>query len=115
MIELAVPAATRPDVVMGFLSFFITAIAAWAAGGRARVVFNQQTPVTEFLDDPDFAWKRPWRRRVFALMTRWFYGRADAVVVTSAGVGDDLATRYGVPRSAATCGPRHHRRCRGAC
>ena len=28
---------------------------------------------------------------LFAAMTRWFYRRADAVVVTSQGVADDLA------------------------
>jgi glycosyltransferase involved in cell wall biosynthesis len=31
-------------------------------------------------------------------MTKYFYTRADAVVVTSTGVGDDLITRYRVPR-----------------
>ena len=32
-------------------------------------------------------------------MTRFFYGRADAIVATSRGVADDLAANYGVPRS----------------
>ena len=32
-------------------------------------------------------------------MTRFFYARADAVVVTSQGVADDLVANYGVPRS----------------
>lgn len=89
----------KPDIVMPFLSYFITAIAAWIAGTGARVVFNQGTPTTGFLEDPDFSWQQPLRRRVFAWMTRWFYRRADAVVVTSQGVADDLATRYGVPRA----------------
>ena len=89
----------KPDIVMPFLSYFITAIAAWMAGTGARVVFNQGTPTTGFLEDPDFSWRQPLRRRVFAWMTRWFYRRADAVVVTSQGVADDLATRYGVPRA----------------
>ena len=89
---------TRPDIVMPFLSYFITAIAASLAGGHARVIFNQGTPTSGFLDDPDFGWRRPLRRRVFAAMTRWFYRRATAVVVTSQGVADDLAVRYGVPR-----------------
>ena len=91
--------SSRPDIVMPFLSYFITAIAARLAGTGARVVFNQGTPTTGFLDDPDFSWKQPLRRRVFAWATRWFYRRADAVVVTSQGVADDLATRYGVPRA----------------
>lgn len=91
--------ASRPDIVMPFLSYFITAIAAWMAGTGARVVFNQGTPTTGFLDDPDFSWTSPMRRRLFRVMTTWFYRRADAVVVTSQGVADDLATRYGVPHA----------------
>ena len=91
--------ATRPDVVMPFLSYFITATAVWLSRIPARVIFNQGTPTTGFLDDPDFAWRRPWKRRLFSLVTRWFYQRADAVVVTSAGVADDLAINYGVSRA----------------
>ncbi len=88
----------QPDVVMPFLSYFITAIAVWMARTSARLIFNQGTPTTGFLDDADFGWRDPLRRRLFAAMTRWFYRRADAVVVTSQGVADDLATSYGVPR-----------------
>ena len=88
--------SARPDVVMPFLSYFITAVAVWISRVPARVVFNQGTPTTGFLDDPDFAWRRPWRRRLFAMVTRLFYNRADAVVVTSKGVADDLVSRYGV-------------------
>ena len=91
--------ATRPAIVMPFLSYFITALAVWLSGARARVVFNQGTPTSGFLDDPDFRWHGGWRQRVFALMTRFFYRRADAVVVTSQGVAEDLATGYGVPRT----------------
>ena len=90
--------ATRPDIVMPFLSYFITATAARLAGTRARVVFNQGTPTTGFLNDPDFSWRSPLRRHFFSTVTRVFYSRADAVVVTSQGVGDDLVTRYRVPR-----------------
>ena len=90
--------SAKPDLVMPFLSYFITAIAVWMARVDARVVFNQGTPTSGFLEDADFSWRSPGRRQVFALMTRWFYRRADAVVVTSQGVADDLATRYGVPR-----------------
>ena len=89
----------NPDIVMPFLSYFITAIAVRLAGVRSVVIFNQGTPTSGFLDDPDFAWKRPWRRRMFAAMTRFFYGRADAIVATSRGVADDLAANYGVPRA----------------
>ncbi len=91
--------SSRPDIVMPFLSYFITAIAVRLAGVSSRVVFNQGTPTTGFLDDPDFSWQTPWRRRVFAALTRMFYRRADAVVVTSKGVGDDLVANYQVPRS----------------
>jgi glycosyltransferase involved in cell wall biosynthesis len=91
--------SSRPDIVMPFLSYFITAIAVRLAGVRSRVVFNQGTPTTGFLDDPDFVWQTPWRRRLFAALTRIFYSRADAVVVTSQGVADDLVTNYHVPRS----------------
>jgi glycosyltransferase involved in cell wall biosynthesis len=88
----------RPDIVMPFLSYFITATAARLAGGGARVIFNQGTPTTGFLNDPDFPWRHALRRRLFAATTRFFYKRADAVVVTSQGVGDDLVTTYRVPR-----------------
>lgn len=89
--------ASRPDVVMPFLSYFITAVAVWMARIPARVVFNQGTPTSGFLADKDFSWRSPLRRRVFAWLTTWFYRRADAVVVTSQGVANDLATHYGVP------------------
>lgn len=88
----------NPDIVMPFLSYFITAIAVKAAGIRAQVVFNQGTPTTGFLEDPDFSWRQPLRRRAFAALTRFFYRRADAVVATSQGVADDLTINYGVPR-----------------
>jgi glycosyltransferase involved in cell wall biosynthesis len=99
MWELAMFLRTfRPDVVMPFLSYFITAVAVRVSGVRARVIFNQGTPTSGFLEDPDFRWQAPVRRRMFAVLTRMFYSRADAVVVTSAGVGDDLVANYGVPR-----------------
>jgi glycosyltransferase involved in cell wall biosynthesis len=88
----------NPDVVMPFLSYFITAIAVRVAGVRSIVIFNQGTPTSGFLADADFAWRRPWRRRLFAMVTRVFYSSADAVVATSRGVADDLAANYGVPR-----------------
>jgi glycosyltransferase involved in cell wall biosynthesis len=88
----------NPDIVMPFLSYFITAIAVSVAGVRSIVVFNQGTPTTGFLDDGDFVWRQPWRRRMFAAMTRYFYRRADAIVATSEGVAADLAVNYGVPK-----------------
>lgn len=88
----------QPDIVMPFLSYFITAMAVKWAGTRSIVVFNQGTPTSGFLEDPDFSWKQPWRRRVFAAMTRYFYNRADAIVATSQGVAEDLIANYGVSR-----------------
>lgn len=100
LIELARFLRTaRPDVVMPFLSYFITAMAVSISRVPARVVFNQGTPTTGFLQDADFSWRRPLRRAVFAAATRWFYRRADAIVVTSRGVADDLVDHYGVPRA----------------
>jgi glycosyltransferase involved in cell wall biosynthesis len=62
------------------------------------VVFNQQTPVSAFLTDADYAWRRPWRRRLFALVTRFTYRLADRIIATSAGVADDLVGRFGIAR-----------------
>ena len=87
----------NPDIVMPFLSYFITAIAVRVAGVRSIVIFNQGTPTSGFLGDADFGWRQPWRRRLFAAMTRFFYRRADAIVATSRGVADDLTANYGVP------------------
>lgn len=89
--------AFNPDVVMPFLSYFITAVAVRVAGARSVVIFNQGTPTSGFLDDADFQWRQPVRRRLFALLTRLFYARADAIVATSQGVADDLTGNYGVP------------------
>jgi glycosyltransferase involved in cell wall biosynthesis len=89
----------RPDIVMVFLSYFSVLAAVRSASSRARVVFNQQTPVSAFLTDADYDWRRPIRRRVFSAVARLAYGRADAVVATSRGVADDLAQRFAVGRS----------------
>jgi glycosyltransferase involved in cell wall biosynthesis len=91
--------AERPDVVMPFLSYFTTSVAVSLASVPSRVVFNQGTPTTGFLNDPDFSWRRPWRRRAFATLTRIFYGRATAIVVSSRGMAEDLVANYGVPGS----------------
>jgi glycosyltransferase involved in cell wall biosynthesis len=90
--------AERPDIVMVFLSFFSALAAVRAASSRVRVVFNQQTPVSAFLTDADYNWRRPVRRRVFSAVARFAYRRADAVIATSQGVADDLAAGFGVDR-----------------
>jgi glycosyltransferase involved in cell wall biosynthesis len=89
----------RPDIVMVFLSYFSVLAAVRSASSHPRVVFNQQTPVSAFLTDADYDWRRPVRRRVFSAVARLAYGRADAVVATSSGVADDLVGRFAVGRS----------------
>jgi len=86
----------RPDVIVAFLSYFSVLAAARAAGVGARVVFNQQTPLSAFLNDSDFHWSRPWDRRTFAAATRMGYAAADLIVTTSRGVADDLVRSFGV-------------------
>jgi glycosyltransferase involved in cell wall biosynthesis len=88
--------ASRPDVVVSFLSYFSVLAATRAAGIGARVVFNQQTPMTAFLHDADYHWRRPWHRRLFSAVTRVGYGLADRIVTTSKGVADDLVSQFGV-------------------
>jgi glycosyltransferase involved in cell wall biosynthesis len=89
----------RPDIVMVFLSYFSVLAAVRSASNHPRVIFNQQTPVSAFLTDADYDWRRPIRRRVFSAVARLAYGRADAVVATSGGVADDLAGRFAVGRN----------------
>jgi glycosyltransferase involved in cell wall biosynthesis len=86
----------RPQVVMAFLSFASALTAARAAGVGTKVVFNQQTPVSAFLTDADYAWRRGWRRAAFTSGTRLAYGAADLIVATSRGVADDLTRNFGV-------------------
>jgi glycosyltransferase involved in cell wall biosynthesis len=88
--------ATRPDLIVSFLSYLSVLSAASAARIGARVVFNQQTPISAFLTDQDYHWRRPWHRRVFSWASRYGYRKADAVVATSTGVADDLAGTFGV-------------------
>ena len=87
---------TRPEIVVSFLSYFSVLSAARAAGVGARVVFNQQTPMTAFLADGDYPWRGQWHRRLFSLVTRTGYAAADLVVATSRGVATDLQTAFGV-------------------
>lgn len=87
---------TRPEIVVSFLSYFSVLTAARAAGVGARVVFNQQTPMTAFLADGDYPWRGRWHRRLFALVTRTGYAAADLVVTTSRGVAEDLQAAFGV-------------------
>jgi len=92
--------ATRPDVVVSFLSYFSVLTAVRAAGVGARVVFNQQTPMSAFLTDRDYPWRGRWQRPLFAAVTRTGYARADLIVTTSRGVADDLVAVFGVSRGS---------------
>jgi glycosyltransferase involved in cell wall biosynthesis len=89
-------AATQPDIVMVFLSYFTALSAVRMAATPAKVVFNQGTPVTAFLHDADYNWRRPLRRRLFAATTRLGYAAADLVIATSRGVAADLTTAFGI-------------------
>lgn len=91
-------AQTRPQVVVSFLSYFSVLTAVHAAGVGSRVVFNQQTPMSAFLADGDYPWRRGWRRMVFDLATRIGYAAAELIVTTSRGVADDLVAAFGVSR-----------------
>jgi glycosyltransferase involved in cell wall biosynthesis len=88
--------ATRPDLVVSFLSYVSVLAAVRSARVGARVVFNQQTPMTAFLSDADYGWRRPWRRRIFSAVSRLGYGLADRVITTSKGVADDLIAQFGI-------------------
>ena len=90
---------TRPDVVVSFLSYVSVLTAVKAAAVGARVVFNQQTPMSAFLTDGDYPWRRRWHRHVFATVTRAGYAAADLIVTSSQGVADDLVAAFGVARA----------------
>jgi glycosyltransferase involved in cell wall biosynthesis len=87
---------TQPRVVVAFLSYATTLSAARAAQTGAKVVFNQQTPMTAFLGDADYEWRQGWRRKVFTATSRLTYSAADLVVATSNGVAEDLTKNFGV-------------------
>jgi glycosyltransferase involved in cell wall biosynthesis len=88
--------AEQPDIVMAFLSYFSVLATVRATSRSARVIFNQQTPVSAFLADADYRWRFPIRRRVFTEVARLAYPSADAVVATSHGVADELLDQFGV-------------------
>jgi glycosyltransferase involved in cell wall biosynthesis len=90
---------TRPDLVVSFLSYFTVLSAVKAARVGARVVFNQQTPMSAFLADGDYPWRRRWHRQLFGIVTRAGYAAADLIVTTSQGVADDLVAAFGVARA----------------
>lgn len=96
---------TRPQIVVSFLSYFSVLTAVRAARIGARVVFNQQTPMTAFLSDGDYPWRRGWRRTVFNAATTIGYAAADRIITTSRGVADDLVDAFSVRRDAISVIP----------
>jgi glycosyltransferase involved in cell wall biosynthesis len=86
----------QPSVVVAFLSYATALSAARAAQTGARVVFNQQTPMTAFLSDADYEWRQGWRRSVFTATSRLTYSAADLIIATSNGVADDLTKNFAV-------------------
>lgn len=89
-------AAERPDLVVAFLSYFSVLTAARAANVGAKVIFNLQTPMSAFLTDADYHWRRKWHRATFKAVTRIGYSAVDLVVTTSRGVAQDLTANFGV-------------------
>ena len=89
-------AREQPDIVMAFLSYFTVLSAVRAAKVRTRVIFNQQTPMSAFLTDADYQWRRTWHKAAFSAVTRIGYGATDLIVATSQGVADDLTRMFGV-------------------
>lgn len=98
-------AAERPQIVMAFLSYFSVLGAARLQRHRSTVVFNQQTPMSAFLEDADYQWRHPRRRQLFSAVTRRGFNAADRVVATSQGVADDLVEAFGVQRPRLTVIP----------
>src|SRR5262249_47761338 len=84
----------RPQLVVAFPSYFSALTAARAAAVGARVVFNQQTPMSDFLDDADYRWRRSWRRAALSLAARVGYGPAHPLVPPSNGVAGDLRSAF---------------------
>lgn len=97
--------ASRPDVVVAYLSYATALTATRAAHTGARVVFNQQTPMSAFLTDADYQWGQGWRRIVFTATSRLTYSAADLIIATSRGVADDLTQNFGVSPDAVRVVP----------
>lgn len=89
-------ARERPEIVMAFLSYFSVLSAVRAANTGAKVIFNLQTPMSAFLTDADYHWRRRWHKAAFAAVTRVGYGAADVIVATSQGVARDLTRTFGI-------------------
>jgi glycosyltransferase involved in cell wall biosynthesis len=89
-------ASERPNIVMAFLSYFTALSAARAANSGSKVVFNLQTPMSAFLTDADYQWRRRWHKAAFSAVTRAGYAAADLIVATSQGVARDLTHTFAI-------------------
>jgi glycosyltransferase involved in cell wall biosynthesis len=98
-------AAERFDVAVSFLSHFVVYAAVRSARAGTRYVISQQTPLSAFLGDADYHWRRPAHRALFTAVARTVYRRADLVAATSKGVADDLVANYGVARERTAVVP----------
>jgi glycosyltransferase involved in cell wall biosynthesis len=85
-----------PSIVMAFLSYFSVLSASRFANTGAKVVFNLQTPMSAFLTDADYHWRRRWHKTAFSGVTRTAYGAADLIIATSQGVAHDLTSSFGI-------------------
>jgi glycosyltransferase involved in cell wall biosynthesis len=94
-------AAERFDAVVSFLSYFIVYAACRTASRNTKYVISQQTPVSAFLQDADYHWRRPTDRKLFEAVARAIYPRADLIAASSQGVADDLVSNFGVRRDRA--------------
>jgi glycosyltransferase involved in cell wall biosynthesis len=81
---------------MAFLSFFSVLTAARAANTGARIVFNLQTPMSAFLTDADYQWRRAWHKKAFSAVARLGYAATDLIIATSQGVARDLTSAFGI-------------------
>jgi glycosyltransferase involved in cell wall biosynthesis len=88
----------RIDVVVSFLSHFTVFAAVRSARVGTKFIISQQTPLSAFLHDADYHWRKPLHRMLFTAIARRIYPRADLIACTSEGVAEDLMTRYGVRR-----------------
>jgi glycosyltransferase involved in cell wall biosynthesis len=88
----------QSDVVVSFLSHFSGFVALRGLRPRPRYLVSQQTPVSGFLQDADYRWRRPLNRRLFSLVARSIFPRVDLVAATSQGVAEDLVQNFGVRR-----------------
>ena len=89
-------ARERPSIVMAFLSYFSVLSASRFANTGAKVVFNLQTPMSAFLTDADYHWRRRGHKAAFSGITRTACGAADLIIATSQGVAHDLTGSFGI-------------------